>query len=370
MVSPVVSFLVASACIPTAIADDKDAPLPDKAEIAKLITAYLKSPFAERGRFVVDPVIFEKASEAYYKKRSQPKIDLNVEIASAKKGPRPGYLSVVAKLTAPVFGVMRSETEEYQLVQTKDGLKFDWAANVGFNPIAFRAWAAGEDKLLTMRVTAQLDDYYNYHYRDGKPFFYSIACHERFGSRSELIHGYAAKGSDTGKSVLELLKDGQEHKVTLTFVRTGTETSVLGIAKLVSDSWVYGPDDLVDTQAKSARQKRELDSAAETKEKEEQAMDAAERQKRVEAVEKAKAEAKKRKDDEAAKPLEGIEVISVAGNGPRARAFVRLLPSKRTQFVKAGDRVGQWEIVSVDRDAESIVAKTPKGERKRFTKGE
>lgn len=69
-------------------------------------------------------------------------------------------------------------------------------------------------------------------------------------------------------------------------------------------------------------------------------------------------------------PIESIVLLSVVGSGDSAKAMVRLLPSKKTTTVAAGQKLGDWKIDSIDHARETIVVVDPKGERKRLRKAE
>lgn len=210
-------------------------PVPDKETIAKFLTAYLKTPYADRGKYVTDTAEFEKVQERYYKGTPMAD-DLEVVVTSVKIGPKADYLTVVSRITGTVLGQKRDLGGSSYLLNTKQGLKFDWSANVGYNPVGFKAWAAGTETTYTVRAEAKLDDYYNYHYGRAKGTHYSVSLSDRLGEFS--FHGYVTKDSALGKKLFEILKDGQEHRVTLTIERTGRETSVVGIMELVSETWV------------------------------------------------------------------------------------------------------------------------------------
>jgi hypothetical protein len=145
---------------------------------------------------------------------------------------------VVARHSIAANGRKSTVVLEYYLVKTKVGLKIDWSANAGYNPVAFKAWVAGTDKSLMLRTEAKLSDYFNYHYREAKGTHYSISLKDNYGKRFDSFHGNAAKDSDVGRKLFEILKDGHTHRLTVTVERTGRETSVVGIKELVSESWV------------------------------------------------------------------------------------------------------------------------------------
>jgi len=67
-------------------------------------------------------------------------------------------------------------------------------------------------------------------------------------------------------------------------------------------------------------------------------------------------------------PIDSIVLLSVVGSGDAAKAMVRLMPSRKTTTVAAGQTIGDWKIHSIDDAHETIVVVDPKGERKRLRK--
>ncbi len=218
-------------------ADDSKLPIPDKESIAKFLTVYQKTPFAERGEYVTDSEEFEKVQENYYKNR-QIVDDVEITVTSVKAHTKADYLTVVAKHKVTLNGIKSTQVKDYYLMKTKDGLKLDWSANAGYNPVGFKAWAAGTDKSLTLRVEVELSDTYYFQYFDAKETHYSISCEEKYGGRSDSFHGYVTKNSALGKKLFDIVKDGQKCKLTVAIERTGSETRVVGIKELVSETWV------------------------------------------------------------------------------------------------------------------------------------
>ena len=217
-------------------ADDTKTALPDKDAMHKLITEYHKTPFADRGKFVAEPEVFGKLQEAYYNGKSL-NLDFKSTITSIKQGAKTNQFTVVAQHTIKEGNASVNENNVYNMITTKEGIKIDWCANTGYNEVGLKAWAAGDDKQITLRVEAKLDDFYNYQYKNSKATHYSIGVVERYQDRSPLFWGYVLKDSPTGKRIYEILKDGDSHEMTIMFERTGEKTIILGISKLVSESW-------------------------------------------------------------------------------------------------------------------------------------
>ena len=104
-----------------------------KEAIEEFLTAYKMTPFAERGRYVVDPKEFEEFRETYYKGSLLPD-QLQTIVSSIKAGQQANYLTVVATFKCTIRGKKYPDKEQtLHLVTTKNGLMVDWAANVGYN---------------------------------------------------------------------------------------------------------------------------------------------------------------------------------------------------------------------------------------------
>lgn len=207
---------------------------PDKAAVERLLTDYQNTPFADRGKFVADEKEFAAGQAIYYKGKTH-NTGVVVKVKTVEPGPKPGVFTVTASYEAKGA----SGAGEVIVVATKDGLRVDWGAMTGFNPIGFKAWAAGTDTAVVFRVSAELSDLYLFTFGNAKQTHYSIRCTERFGDRVATFHGYIRKDTTEGKRLYELLKDGQRHEVTLKFMRVpGGEDGYLSITELVSESWV------------------------------------------------------------------------------------------------------------------------------------
>ena len=209
----------------------------DKEAVEKFLTAYYKTPYADRGKYVLDPEEFEKVQETFYKGKLIPD-DLQTVVSSVRAGPRADYLTAVASFNYTMAGKKQAETKETYLVDSKNGLKVDWAANAGYNPVGFKAWAAGTDDTFTLRVEAELSDLYSSQYEGAQKTHYSVSFSGNYGDRHDSFWGYVLKKSELGEKLFEILKDGHTHKLIVTIERTGSESDVVGIKKLVSETWV------------------------------------------------------------------------------------------------------------------------------------
>jgi hypothetical protein len=123
------------------------------------------------------------------------------------------------------------------VTHTTDGYKIDWEASLGFNPITLVAYrAALRAEPTVFRLIAELDDYYNYDFRDSKDTHYSILLYDYTGQK---IHGYIEKRSASGKTLFDFLSDGKPHKVIvkLLYPDAARDASVTNITDIVAYKW-------------------------------------------------------------------------------------------------------------------------------------
>lgn len=122
----------------------------------------------------------------------------------------------------------------YYLERSEHGLLLFWKAAVGYWKTPARTLLAlGTTEVITARVIASLNDYYNYGYEPED--YVSVQMHDPEG---ESISGFLARNNPQFRDIVTLLHDGQAHRVTL-LLRLGRPG--MGIAELiglVSATWV------------------------------------------------------------------------------------------------------------------------------------
>jgi hypothetical protein len=189
--------------------------------------AYLVADFGERFRHVQDGAKLREEMGKYYESFGENKVRKPRVLRTEK---------VTANSVVVVFSVPGEEGEPYRIYVRKAGESWlvDWPATVGKNPISLKTFRADPPKdPVTLRVVAQLSDYYNYEYADGKDSYYSVELEDRAGDR---IHGYAPKDKDLGKKIFKLLQDGKKHEITVE-VQAGSTGSIAHILALASQTW-------------------------------------------------------------------------------------------------------------------------------------
>jgi len=139
----------------------------------------------------------------------------------------------------------------YYVQNTGKGYKVDWEASLGFNPIPLKTYKANFLGSGTFRLDCQINDYYNYQFRNSRLSHLSIKMKDLHGGG--FIYGYISRTTPIGKRIQAILMDGQFHRLTLKLYYVGpdgkllndgsssTNSNIVSITDLVSESWVI-PD--------------------------------------------------------------------------------------------------------------------------------
>jgi hypothetical protein len=85
---------------------------------------------------------------------------------------------------------------------------------------------------VTLRLVAELSNYYAFDFRDSKETHWSVQMKEQNGH--EIVIGYILKNSPDGKAIYQLLKDGKTHPVIIQLKCPGKRGDIAEITKLVS----------------------------------------------------------------------------------------------------------------------------------------
>jgi hypothetical protein len=216
--------------------EPKKGDAPDKVALGTLLKTYLSTEFEAREKYVVDAADFKAGQEAYFKGASLAE-DVQVTVTKVKKCEKANWYEVTATVKGKVLDRATASVSSFVVAEAKDGFKVDWGASSGYNPVPYKTWVAGKDGEVTLRVEAELSDYYGYEWRAAKETHYAIRCREESLSATPFT-AYIARDSADGKKLHELLKDGEKHRVTVAIQRTGTESAVAGMKSLTSASWV------------------------------------------------------------------------------------------------------------------------------------
>ena len=201
----------------------------------RVVEAYLLSDTAkDRARFVLDPKTALPRMEKYYRDRNLRGL-LEINAISRVDGEGDPKVGRYGEYRADVANRRGSTDVYYYYVKnTKDGMKIDWEAAVGYNELSWSALKATRPtKPVTMRAEATLQSYYNYAFMNAERTHYSI----RFGLKG--VSGYVRKDSRLGKRLFDILKDGEEHNLVLSIrFLPNSYGNVVLIDDLVSEDWL------------------------------------------------------------------------------------------------------------------------------------
>jgi|GEM_PF-2430863 len=224
------------------VADESvEDPIPSKAEIEALVDEFEHTPFDGRARFVLDEQLYRDEFVTCYMDADETQIAgyLKSSVLSVKRAGKPQHF-IAAVRRRFEEGFARTPVKTMYFVETKNGLKLDWGATTGFNPVSFAGWRAGGGDSITLRVNAQLGDFVTPAYSNARFSLVIIGCEEEFGDIEGYFTGYAGKGTDIGIQVFELLKDGQKHQLTLKLKNSNWDNAIAAsIDAVVSDSWCF-----------------------------------------------------------------------------------------------------------------------------------
>ncbi len=183
----------------------------------------------DRVSLVLHPGRVKPLMESRYSSMRWTPLDYKLVTQIEPRPSRAGWVQVKADVSG--------YTTTYYLKITKAGYRIDWESSVGFNPISpaeFKALRYIEPT--RFRVTAQLDDYYNYEFDDAIDRAYSIKIRidgKRIG------WGYIDKRNKMAPAIFNTLRDGKRHNMVLdlAYLPNSEEGDVFVITKVVN---LYG----------------------------------------------------------------------------------------------------------------------------------
>ncbi len=198
--------------------------------LEQLVQSYLKADYGERYKYVHDGSKLKDQMAMFYPEAPGRSI-IDIVTIDGVKQVKDGASIVTATIKQGESG------RRVKCYVRKAGSQWlvDWPATVGLNSITLKAFkATAPNQRTTLRVTAELSDYFNYQYLFAQPTHFSIKLEDY---RGDFIHGYVQKESKLGKELYELLQDGTGHRITVAVQCTGIEGSVVDIVDLVSKNW-------------------------------------------------------------------------------------------------------------------------------------
>lgn len=207
-----------------------------------VVESYLKAnTWEERAKYVLDADRVKPAMEKRYSKDYEPIEKFKVNPPKQIKDQWVGVDTVIWGKN--LLGAESSNTNLYYLQKTNAGYKVDWEASVGFNSMTAAAFKAQRPKEpIKFRLIGKLSDRYYYipwDRRNAEKSLWSVALND--GDENSLAYGYIEKESEDGKRLYEILKDGEEHRLTLTIKwleDSRPDDKVVIIEKFVCNGWL------------------------------------------------------------------------------------------------------------------------------------
>jgi hypothetical protein len=204
------------------------------ASAIETVRAYLAaSSWRDRISLVLNPEKVKPLMEARYGGRAWKSPQFDILTGTEPAPTQTGWV----KITADVSG----STLDYYLKKSKEGYRIDWETSVGSNPVSPEEFRATKPiKPVRFRVSAKLDDYYNFEFGDAQNVSWSIALTD--GGDENIGHGYAKKNTATGQDLFKKLKDGKKHPmvVEVQCLPNASDGSVFLITRVVNlDGWWF-----------------------------------------------------------------------------------------------------------------------------------
>ncbi len=201
-------------------------------EIERIVYAFCNSPFTARYQFTTKGETLKPVIDKYYR-TSMPRPVRKVHVESMRQIDTTHW---IAKVTSSEFKIL--------YVKIKDrSILIDWEASVGLWSIPARTvLAVGPSEPIIARVKAQLGDYYNFEFNEAqnRTAFQSVSLSSDSG---ESLHGFIRRGTKIHGELLEILSDGNEHRVTLQLRKVIDQSNLLLIEEFLSPTWIYSSPD-------------------------------------------------------------------------------------------------------------------------------
>ena len=233
-------------------AEDPDAPPsrrahpvgePDPDDLDKIVKNYVAASREDKPRFLMDPERVRPLMETYVRTlRVSKPVSITTRFLGKRTDPVEWYL---VRATGQTTLGVQSDVD-FPFRRTAGGFKIDWEALAGYNPTPLKVFMTERPGTAsTFRVECELADYYNYAFSEAKDTHLSVNL--RHSNPRISVHGYVSKDSPDGKQLLQLLRDGHRHNLTLELRHIGPDgnpinragSGVVSVTRLVSDSWVW-----------------------------------------------------------------------------------------------------------------------------------
>lgn len=205
----------------------------------QVVESYLKAKdWQERLKYVLDADKVKPLMEKHYSIKYERPEKFKVHPAKQIKDQWVEVDTAISGKNA--FGTTVTNDYSYYLQKTSSGYKIDWEASMGQNSLTAAAFKAQRPKEpIKFRVLGTLSTNYFYVRRGVEETHWSIAIKD--SNDDFMAYGYIRKDSEDGKGLYEILKDGEQHRLTLTIKwleDSRPDDKVVVIEKFVCDGWL------------------------------------------------------------------------------------------------------------------------------------
>lgn len=176
-----------------------------------LIKSYVEAPtWEDRLKYILHPDEEKSKMEEYYKDYKPISGTINYNYKEVTKDDN--YIVYFVQKT---YQDKNTDSQCFVLVKENNIYKIDWEASVVYNEMSWAEFKASKPSSpVKFRTLLQLDDYYNYGFRDKSNDYWSISLSEIDfnninGYKVLNMNGYVKKDSEAGKKLYEYLKDGK-----------------------------------------------------------------------------------------------------------------------------------------------------------------
>lgn len=213
-------FMTGSHLVPTVLSYSAHIP-----EIERVLYTYFNTPFIERAALTTTGESLRPVMEKHYGEQMHRSIS-KVRVISMKLISNEHWCVEVDVI----------HTMYYVRIRDRSVL-VEWEASVGLWSVPVKTYLAlGPREPVLARVEAELDTYYNFQFSDQQHRFQSVRLCAMNGT---VLHGYVERATPVYDELMEILSDGNEHKITLEIVQEIDRTDMPLIKKVLSPTWIY-----------------------------------------------------------------------------------------------------------------------------------
>lgn len=200
--------------------------------VENFLLRYLNVDFQDRAQLTTEGSRLSEVFKEWYK-REVPRVWSSVSVVRLDRV-KPEYWE--ADVLARSGSVKFAHT--YYLKVVAGGLLLDWKASTGYWPVPLRTLKAlGSAVPVTVRVIAELDDYFNYGFEPGT--HYSVLLRDL---ARDHLHGFMPADCEDCSKLLAVLRDGREHRIMVAILPKEPGTQVSLITRFISESWIDPSD--------------------------------------------------------------------------------------------------------------------------------